>query len=888
MVRPIEWCSGEALAKKAMPLWSSTMAARRAGGQRVAKRLPMLHAGDWADVWGCADGCSAAAIDRETTDDLPRRAEASNASTRLDLGPTALRVQSSATPSLSCLAEGPLYRSTMLSLAQRLLFVAILLAALFSQRLALAETLAAPVGGAAVPLPNGRLACGAPGGGWQVEDNGKRIKPPTEPALIGKSTSLRLAGPTGICTATKLTLDLVATGPLPQIDRRSIDLWLDEGHLDLKGTALDGALLEWQGKAENGSDRCVATTLPNGQQSCSFSVTKKLPADLKATSLRILPAGALAGAEIFDTAGRPVSEETLTVTPTRVVLGSILASERLVDLSTGSDRLELTHPESVVYADCDNGRCQLTGNAITVRGETNSARAISLRLRLAPRVFTRQGENLTQTVTIPLDVTYCPLTVVSVPPLRDTDDVRVVVRADARCAAGSENIRWVANGSPITVIDTETRDQFVYVLLAIGRISSDKLTLAAMRSATDASVIGLTSVATAPPPQMRVQLHLPGFGEIDFIPTNRDAILSVTAPNLRGRLVLLPVSGVYSAQVQQGKTHIRGEAGGGFVIMRFALRDDTLPGDFAEVDLARVHADVQRAVKEVSIAVPLGVSGSQQPIAEVLCTSALGKSIQVTPGVPLHIHFARRDGCRLVIHRNRIPREFGEQRLNVNISVTSVAGTVRPEGNFDQRLRLRHGSESRVIWLRGVKSQFDRITVRVTHVSDESQYLNGGEQIEVPAGQWTVVVENTRWRLYATAAIPVQLFRFSNDPGGAGTGPLALNMGVLTRFTWVTRDGAEGILGLEAGVMAMGLARENTHQLNMIGGIGFGVPLGGAGQPSQTSINIHAWAAYRLGEQTGPRLDPNGNPIAGQFIDLRQWAFIFGPSVTMGNLGFDI
>lgn len=769
-----------------------------------------------------------------------------------------------------------------------MLFMAVLLAAVLVQAVALAETIAAPIGGTAVPLPNGRLACGAPGGGWQLEDGGRRVKPPTDLSLIGRSTSLRLAGPTGICAATKLTLELVATGPLPVVDRRSIDFWLDEGHLDLKGTALEGALLEWQNKAESGSDRCVAATLPNAQQSCSFSVTKKLPTDLKGASLRVLPAGAPPGAEVFDALGRKVGEETLSITPARVILGAILASERLVDLSSGSDRLALAHPESVVYADCDNGRCQLAGNEIIVRGETNSARAIGLRLRLAPRVFARQGENLTQTVSIPLDVTYCPLTLVSVPPLRDTDDVRVVVRADARCAAGSDNIRWVANGSPIAVLDTETRDQFVYVLLAIGRVSSDKLTLAAMRSVADASVIGLTSVATAPPPQMRVQLHLPGFGEVDFIPTNRDAILSVTAPNLRGRLMLLPVSGVYSAKLQQGKTHIRGEAGGGFVTMRFALRDDTLPGSFAEIDLARLHADVQRAVKEVSVAVPLGVSSDKQPVAEVLCTTALGKPVQVSPGVPLHIHFAQRDGCRLVIHRNRIPREFGEQRLNVSVSVTSVAGTVRPEGNFDQRLRLRHGAESRVIWMRGVKSQFDRMTVRVTHVTDESQYLNGGEQIEVPAGQWTVVVENTRWRLYATAAIPVQLFRFSNDPGGAGTGPLALNMGALTRFTWVTRDGAEGILGLEAGVMAMGLARENTHQLNIIGGIGFGVPLGNAGQPSQTSINIHAWAAYRLGEQTGPRLDPNGHPIAGQFIDLKHWAFIFGPSVTMGNLGFDI
>jgi hypothetical protein len=158
----------------------------------------------------------------------------------------------------------------------------------------------------------------------------------------------------------------------------------------------------------------------------------------------------------------------------------------------------------------------------------------------------------------------------------------------------------------------------------------------------------------------------------------------------------------------------------------------------------------------------------------------------------------------------------------------------------------------------------------------------------VPAGQWTIVVENTRWRLYASAAIPVQLFRFSNDPGGAGTGPLSLNLGVLSRFTWVTRDGTEGILGLEGGVMGMGLAANNTRQLTLVGGLGLGVPLGNAGQPTQASINIHAWIAYRLGNEFASALDESGNAISGKYINLNHWSFIFGPSVSFGNLGFDL
>jgi hypothetical protein len=279
---------------------------------------------------------------------------------------------------------------------------------------------------------------------------------------------------------------------------------------------------------------------------------------------------------------------------------------------------------------------------------------------------------------------------------------------------------------------------------------------------------------------------------------------------------------------------------------------------------------------------------------EVLCTDATGHSLKVIPGVPLHIPFAERDGCRLMVYPNRIPEEDGEQRLDVDIGVTSVGGSSRSDGHFSQRLILSHGAEPRIFWIHGVQSQFDRITVQLTHVTEQSQYVRGGaDHIDVPSAKWTIVAENTRWRFYATVSVPVQLFRFSNDPNGAGTGPLSLNLGVLTRFTWVTREGTEGILGLEGGVMGMGLAADNTRQLTLVGGLGIGVPLGNVGQPTQASINIHAWAAYRLGNEYAPSLTPSGAQVVNTTgqpvpIALGHWSFVFGPSVTFGNVGFDM
>ena len=113
------------------------------------------------------------------------------------------------------------------------------------------------------------------------------------------------------------------------------------------------------------------------------------------------------------------------------------------------------------------------------------------------------------------------------------------------------------------------------------------------------------------------------------------------------------------------------------------------------------------------------------------------------------------------------------------------------------------------------------------------------------------VTENTNFKFYLTAAIPTSLYRFSKDPGDLGSGPLALNFGVLSRLTWLDTDGHEGLVGLEAGLMGMGLATDKDRQLAIVMGMGLGVPLGNVNQPTQASVNIHAWLAYTVGNRIG-------------------------------------
>jgi hypothetical protein len=142
-----------------------------------------------------------------------------------------------------------------------------------------------------------------------------------------------------------------------------------------------------------------------------------------------------------------------------------------------------------------------------------------------------------------------------------------------------------------------------------------------------------------------------------------------------------------------------------------------------------------------------------------------------------------------------------------------------------------------------------------------------------------VVVGEGHLRFYATAAIPTGLFRMT-----APSDVLTLNFGVLSRLTWLDRDGHEGLLGLEFGAMGIGLAATPgfPRTLAVLAGVGVGVPIGNRGEPSQASVNLHAWAAYEL------RHDFPLDPLNVNGPQASHWSLLFGPSITFGNVGTNL
>lgn len=747
-------------------------------------------------------------------------------------------------------------------------------------------TLHVPLETDAIALPGGDVLCGAAPEGWVPDPARHRLRPPAQ-ARVGQAVVLTIAPTASGCgTEASRQATAVVTGPIPAVDASTVLVSVDAGRLELHGDRLEGARVSWKAGDKAGSDTCVAVTKDKGHDYCVVRLDKGLPADPRRISLRIAPAGGVADPETvtYDHTGSALPDDQMRLPVARLFVSHVFPAAHTVDLTSGQGKIDLVNAEAVASAECGAARCEIDGASVVVRGVPAASDTVTLKLRLLPRVFLARGDAQDGTPTESFSVLRCPLAVASGPPLRNVDNLQVLLRIDRACGMDAARMRFTANGDLAEVMRSETVADANYVLLWIGRTAGERLTIVASRP-EDGSVLGVTSEQTHEAPQLVTSLLLPGIGQIDFIPKNRDALLTVP-PISTGTIVPVSVPGAYVVEAKKDGYHLRGVyTSGGYTSLRFAYRATRIPAAFADADLAILVDPVQRPIRQANVPAPLGASSvTRRPIIELICSFGSGSLKSVPAGTSPHIPFSERDSCRLVIHRDRFPPEDGEQRLTIDVSVSNASGGERSEAKVAHHLVLGHGTENDVIWLRGAKEQFDRISVHVTHEVDESQYLGRSSKlVELPSAQWTVTTEDAHFRFYATATIPASLYRFSSDPQNLGSGPLTLNFGVISRLARLDSEGHEQLLGLETGVLAMGLATDKERQLALVGGLGISIPLGNVNQPTQASVNIHGWAAYTLGEREGVLTNDAGNATGK--VTLSPWGFVFGPSITIGNVG---
>jgi hypothetical protein len=384
-------------------------------------------------------------------------------------------------------------------------------------------------------------------------------------------------------------------------------------------------------------------------------------------------------------------------------------------------------------------------------------------------------------------------------------------------------------------------------------------------------------------PSVRSRIALVDYGMIDFLPSNRPAEVMLPSLGEGATLVPLPVAGVYTITTDARGVHlIQGIQGAtGWVALRLAYRDQNLPVALRDTNLAELTDTVDRSIHAASIPMSLGASSmGDTPIVELQCTDLAGVPKRITPAQPVNINYQQRDSCRLVLHRERLKPEDGDQLVRVTVNVAALDGKVRPEAAIDQRVLLRPGNEPRYLFIGGVLAPFDRIVTRVSVITEDLHEsvaaIGQAERVNLAQVQWSLTVANNRIRLYATTAMPTGLFRVA-DKGHSGL--MGLNAGILSRLVLLTHVGVQAPIALELGVMVLGITGDTTPSprghVAAVGGLSLSVPIANVSQSTQAAISLHAWAEYEVSRLF---LANAGSP----------WGFVFGPSLSFGDVGVNL
>ncbi len=770
-----------------------------------------------------------------------------------------------------------------------MLLAAVLVATATTAR---ADVLQAPVGGKAIPLNNAVVACGVAPGGWTIEAGARSVRPPSgSPAgpatQPGAAVDLPVASTPADCAKTTMTVKLVALGAFPTVDPGSFVLSLDDGRLEGRGHGLRGTIVTFPTDKGVGADTCADPKLEGPSDVCSWAVPKTVSADPGKSNLHWLPAGAVTApdATIFGADGKAIPPSSFAISPARVEITQLLPPDASLDVSTGVGLLALAHPDAVAGVDCAPMKCDIANGNLTVQAPPANVVAIDVKFRLVAHVtYTRKTPPDPQP-SVHVTILRCPMAVASGAVPRGIDGVRAVVKVEGTCARDVDSLHFVLGGRRLDVVKTQHQGDAAYVVLALGNVDGDSVSITAIRvengdtskTSVEGATVAVARADTHRLPVIRSVLELRGYPSIDFVPNNRTAIVRV--PKIPGaELALIPVEGLYQVTPHNGLTLIQGDRdAAGYITLQFGYRVPTLPAPLDKLDLVVLNDSLQRAVKEANVPAPFGLSAeTKDPLVEVTCFDGDGRPVHVRPGIVVHVPFEQRDSCRLIIHRERLDPAYGTQKLQFEVDIAKLDGSARTEGHISQTIVLRAGSEPRIAWIHGVSSAYDRANIRLSHVADEAHYLGALDiATGAPMVQWSIVFGTGRIRLYATTTIPTGLYRFGDSHS---SGALALNFGVISRLTWLDSEGHEGLLGLEAGVIAFGLTGDVTasgNTLTQVGGVvgaGLAIPIANAGQPLQASINLHAWFEQRITEGGG---DGQDSPRA----------IIFGPSISVGNVG---
>ena len=736
-----------------------------------------------------------------------------------------------------------------------------------------------PAGAKPIVVPFGPVLCGFDGEahGFRIAQNKQSLAVP----LTSAQATLRVAATAAACAQESELVVAYAYAPWPEAPAEEWVAHVDGGHVEVRGKDLSHAALLWQVGEHVGVDTCHEAEMREGREMCVFAVPSDWPADPALIHLAVVPDGFKLGPELvaFDAKGRKVPLAQSLRHPGKVLVRDFIEADTALDAQSEESRLALRHREAIAQVGCIDAVCEWDQREVLVRALRGNEAALELRVSLKPHVYYAGKNQLQSVVNVNVPLQRCPLSLASAAPFRGASGQKVVLKVGGHCAE-DESLRFFVNGASVDVAIRHAAAGSQYMVIQLEAAPGDDLVISLQRHSR---VVALLRQPTRQLPNIRARMELAGHGAIDFVPTNREVDLMLPLLGEGSVLVPLPVAGVYAVSNQRtGTARIRGVDGAsGWVALRFAVREPDLPGPLAELNLLQMSETVDRALHDISLPVALGVSElGNKPIVELLCSDGYAATQVITPSKPHNLPFRARDSCRLIMHRERLKPEEGAQLFRITVSVADLVGTNRTEAGIDQRIKVSPGPDPRVLYISGVAAPFDRVVARATVITSDlpeavlAEHYN--EELRLPQVQWSVIMGDSRFRLFATTSMPTGLFRVSD---AEHSGLMGLSAGVLMRLVYLTRTGTQLPIGVEAGAFIVGITGDSTPaphgQAAGVFGLSLSVPIANVSRMTQAAINLHAWAEYEVSRRY---IAGAGNP----------WGFIFGPSLSFGDVGWNL
>ncbi len=735
---------------------------------------------------------------------------------------------------------------------------------------------------------------------------GAVVEPPTgrfckltgDPAFqLSSKGTLRLAA-SGLGARAELTYGdcaapqretLVGVGPFPRA-ATSAEVELDRGRAVLQGGELAERPIWWRAGETPGfsATACPTVLREDGTDRCSVPIPAAalrtaLPAGPAGLVLLRLPLGTPSpGGEplvFWDRHGAPRTPEAFRIPVKRYLLDEVPVHPAPLEAWRSETELPITWAGALQAASCASS-CRVSddGTRLIVSPPAEGT-SLAVRLDLQDGVVLRKAQGLVSTANVVLPLARCRLRALAPALLGGVDDHRLPLELGPSCPQGQQDLTVETSPPSASAVLSQSADGRRLVV-SLGHVPRGlpALELRLLAGPARAVVGSVTVPITVGYLGTRAQLLDPQVGELDVIPTNRRVRveLLVPDPSLAPALTPEPLAGYYTIADTRSGVEIQGTSPSGGtvpILVGYRPAEAGLAPDAAP--LALFSAEPGYRVQPVSVPVSLSPEDPRaRRFLAVLCRDPAGKERRIAPGETVNLPFENRRSCRLRIDRSALSAEEGPQHLRLTLSVTHPDGTPGP-GGFSKVLTVlpRPGTDS--IWLEPTAAihPFDHVHVALAHepgpgypASELASGLTGQEV--------TIIFGNSRLRLYGSATIPTGLYRLTSGPDG---GVVAFSAGALLRLAPLDRDGKEFPIDLEAGLFGTNLAEPQPGPsaiLSIVAGIGLNVPILNAAQPTQASVGLHAWVEYAPTVQL---------TIAQHYA--QQFAFIFGPSVSIGDIG---